>query len=87
MGKSRGQGSGVRGLFACQPTETGFKWGPVEIERIETAPEDISEAVTLRLKTEDIDLEIYVTRVGIVRIYVPSGERVILCGAERKVPK
>lgn len=84
MKKSRGQGSGARGQFPCQPTENGFKWGPVEIERIETEPGDISEAVTLRLKTEDINLEIYVTRVGIVRIYVPSGGRVILCGAERE---
>jgi hypothetical protein len=81
---SRGQGSGVRGQFPCRPTEKGFKWGPVEIERIEAEPDDISEAVTLILKTEDINLEIYVTRVGIVRIYVPEGDRVIVCGAKRE---
>lgn len=76
--------SGGRGQFPVESTATGFTWGPVEIERIETEPDDISEAITLRLKTEDISLEIYVTRVGIVRIYVPSGGRVILCGCEAR---
>jgi hypothetical protein len=66
--------------FTCQLTETGFKWGPAEIERIEAEPDDISGAVTLRLKTEDIDLEIYVTRVGMVRIFIPEGERIMIGG-------
>ena len=82
MSKGRGQGSGVRGQFACRPTEKGFRWGPAEIERIETDPSDISGSVMLALKTKDIYLEILVTRAGMVRLYVPEGKMVMVCGSE-----
>ena len=77
---SKGKESG--GNFPVQNTEKGFKWGPVKIERLQT--EDESGSVLLRLKTEDVDLEIAVSRVGMVRIYVPSGEMVMVEAAERE---
>ena len=84
MSKGRGQKTGH---FACQPTEKGFKWGPVEIERIETEPDVISGGISLRLKTENNDLEIYITPAGMVRIYVPAGEMVMVQAAGRTVQK
>jgi hypothetical protein len=61
-------------------TEKGFIWGPVEIERLET--EDISGSVLLGLKTVDVNLEIFITRAGMVRIYVPSGGMVMVCALD-----
>ncbi len=53
-----------------------LKWGPVEIEWIET--KDISGSALLGLKTADINLEILVTRAGMVRLYVPEGGMVMV---------
>jgi hypothetical protein len=57
-------------------TQNGFCWGPVEISRIATEPEDISGGITLGLKTIDVDLQIYITRAGMIRIYLTDGEMV-----------
>lgn len=64
-----------------QLTQNGFKWGPVEIERLQT--EDESGSVLLGLKTVDIDLEICVTRAGMVRLYVPPGGMVMVEAAAK----
>lgn len=55
-----------------------LKWGPVEIEWIET--KDISGSALLGLKTADINLEILVTWLGRrpVRLYVPEGGMVMV---------
>ncbi len=57
-------------------TENGFRLGLAEIERIPT--EDESGAVLLGLKTPDISLQILVTRVGMVRLFVPPGGMVMV---------
>jgi hypothetical protein len=58
--------------------------GPVEISLLPN--DDESGSVLLGLKTEDISLEILVTRAGRVRLYVPAGGMVMVEAAAGGTP-
>lgn len=55
-----------------QETQFGFEWGPVKIER------HISHKgmIVLGIKTNKVDMDLYVTKSGKVNILIPPGQSV-----------
>lgn len=57
-----------------QETQFGFEWGPVKIER------RVSDKgmVVLGIKTDKVDMDLYVTKSGKVSICIPAHQSVIV---------
>ena len=59
-------------ILHFQETQFGFEWGPVKIER------HISHKgmIVLGIKTDKVNMDLYVSKTGKVNICVPTGQSV-----------
>ena len=55
-----------------QETQFGFEWGPVKIDR----QVSYKGMVVLGIKTDKVNLDLYVSKSGKVSICVPTGQSV-----------